>query len=73
MTLDEFNTLQTLTALTTGCYMLKELTDDVRCEIPDEIQESFGALRDILDEIQEQIQTYATSHKSTYIDELEEI
>ena len=71
MTLDEFNTVQALTALTTGCYMLKELTVEMRCEIPDEIQESFGALRRVLDEIQEQIQAYATSHKSTYIDENE--
>ena len=71
MTLDEFNTIQSLTALTTGCYMLKELTDEVRCDIPDEIQESFGALRHVLDEIQEQAQAYATRHKSTYIDENE--
>lgn len=71
MTLDEFNTVQALTALTTGCYMLKELTDEIRGEIPDEIQESFRALRAVLDEIQEQIQTYATSRKSTYIDENE--
>lgn len=71
MTLDEFNTLQTLTALTTGCYMLKKLTDEMQCEIPDEIQESFRALQAVLDEIHEQIQTYATSRKSTYIDENE--
>lgn len=71
MKLSEFNTIQALTAVTTGCYMLKELTDDVRYDIPDEIQESFGALRRVLDEIQEQIQAYATSHKSTYIDEEE--
>ena len=69
MTLDEFDTLTTLTALTTGCYMLKELTDDLQYDIPDEIQEPFGVLQRVLVEIQDQVHTYGAKHKSTYIDE----
>ena len=66
---DEFDTWNTLTALTTGCYMLKELTDEMEYDIPEEIQESFDSLRRALVEIHNQVQAYCTSRKSTYIDD----
>lgn len=68
MTEKEFDALQAIMALSTGCHMLRELCDDVRHDIPDEMQDSFIQLRQVLDDLRNPAYDYVTSHISTYID-----
>lgn len=67
----EFDTIQALMALGTGCHMLSDLCDDVRYDIPDDIRDSFIYLTQVLDDMRNPIYDYITSHTSAYIDEEE--
>ena len=68
MTEKEFDTIQAITALRTGCHMLMELCEDVRYDIPNELQDSFIQLKQTLDDMRNPLYNYVTSHISAYID-----
>lgn len=67
MTEKEFDEMHAITVLNTGCHMLRNLYEDVRGYIPDELQESFMQLKMFLDDLRNPIYNYMESNRNKYI------
>ena len=73
MTEREFNQLQVIISLRTGCEMLRNLYEEVRGDIPNELQDSFIELKAVLDDLRNPIFDYVESHTIIPDDSEEEI
>lgn len=73
MTKKEIDTIQAIIALSTGCHMLRELCDEVRYAIPDDLQDSFIQLKMLLDDMRNPIFDSITNRTSMFINKEESI
>lgn len=72
MTEKEFDGLNAVIALYTGCHSLMNLYDEVRDNIPDELKDSFIGLKETLDDLRNPIYDYLAYNRSMCIDSEEE-
>lgn len=73
MTEKEFDGMNAITALYAGCLMLRNLYEDVRNDIPDELKDSFIELKQVLDDLRNPIYHYLAYNRSMCIESEEEI
>lgn len=66
MTEKEFDKLKAVISLSTCCHTLRNLYEDLRDDIPDELQDLFIQLKVELDDLRNPIYDYIISHANIH-------